>query len=122
MATANFTDAELGCRCECGGLPTWEFQQKLQQLRERYGRPMVLNSAYRCPAYNASVSKTGRNGPHTKGAVDVRVSDGDVYDLLKAAIELGWYGIGPDQKGDRGGRFLHLDRRPPDRRTVWTYD
>lgn len=121
MATANFTDAELACHCGCGGLPPWEFQLELQALRETYGRPMRLSSAYRCPEHNDRVSSTGKTGPHTKGAVDVLVSGRDALDLVQVALRLGWFGIGLKQVGPHAQRFVHLDRRPWEKGTVWSY-
>lgn len=85
MATANFTDSELACK-HCGRLPSIEFQQELQALRNIYGAPIRLNSAYRCPEHNNAVSHTGFNGPHTKGAVDISVSGHDSRYLVQAAV------------------------------------
>lgn len=121
MSTANFSDTELACRCGCGGLPPQEFQDELQRLRDEYGRPMRISSAWRCPDHNDRVSKTGRNGPHTRGAVDVLVFGTAVWDLDEIAKEFGWHGIGKSQKGPFESRFIHLDRRPFERRTEWSY-
>ena len=121
MATENFTNDELRCKCGCGLLPPGAFQIELQFLRNVYGRPMKLNSAARCPAYNARVSSTGRKGPHTVGAVDVAVYGQDAVDLIVLAIRHGWYGIGVSQEGPHESRFVHLDRRPFAQRAVWSY-
>jgi len=122
MATAHFTDAELGCKCGCGGLPPQDFQDLLEALRIFHDAPLRISSGYRCPDHNAKVSKTGRAGPHTKGAVDVLVSGERAYELLQDAISLGWTGIGLSQKGPHESRFLHLDRLVDSPRpTVWSY-
>ncbi len=122
MATEHFTDAELRCRCECGGLPPQAFQDALEELRVEYGKPMRLSSAWRCPAYNARVSKTGRTGPHTKGAVDVLIWGREAQALLKCALRLGWTGVGVAQNGPHEARFLHLDRLETEMRPwVWSY-
>lgn len=124
MGTRNFTDAELECRCGCGALPPRGFQIRLQALRERYGRPMPLSSAARCPDHNLAVSKTGRDGPHTKGAVDVLVAGKDAFDLVECALRLSWTGVGISQKGSWERRFIHLDALQPleaPRPRVWSY-
>jgi len=121
MATEHFSDAELGCHCGCGGLPTQAFQNSLERLRMVYGKPMPVSSVYRCPDYNHEVSTTGLTGPHTIGAADVVVRGQYAWDLIDAAQLHDWYGIGVSQKGEWGSRFIHIDRRPFDRRWIWSY-
>lgn len=120
-----FTMKEFECRCGCGRVPMDEgFLSKLDDLRARYGKPIIISSGYRCPDYNARVSTTGMDGPHTTGrAVDVAVSRGDAYLLLDHAFALGFTGLGIQQKG--AARFIHLDNLPEatgrPRPTVWSY-
>lgn len=122
MSTKNFPDTELACKCGCGGLPPVPFQLELQRLRNNYGRPMVLSSGCRCPDHNVRKSKTGRNGPHTQGAVDVLVWGEAAHDLIANALAAGWTGIGVSQKGAREARFIHLDQlEGPTRPWVWSY-
>lgn len=119
-----FTKEELECKCGCGGLPENSFIEKLEALRVLFG-PMNVTSGYRCPDYNAKVSSTGKNGPHTTGrAVDIQVSHAKAYELVRLAIQNDDFrGIGLQQKGQ--GRFVHLDDLPnkegQPRPTVWTY-
>src|SRR5690606_7476037 len=91
---------EFECGCGCGRAemnPT--FLAALDRLRERYGKPLVVTSGYRCPSYNSKVSSTGPTGPHTTGkAADLRVDRGDAYRLLKLALDAGFTGIGVQQK------------------------
>ncbi len=47
----------------------------LQPLRNSLGKPVVINSGYRCPALNKAVGGA-RNSQHCKGeAADIRASD-----------------------------------------------
>jgi len=94
---------------------------RLNALREQYGKPIIINSGYRCEEYN---SLKGYTQTHATGqAVDVNVNRKDAYRLLKLALNLGFTGVGVKQKGN--GRFLHLDdlgeaeNRP--RPTIWSY-
>lgn len=117
-----FTDKELQCKCGCGqNYMNTSFMYALDVLRERYGKPIVLSSAYRCPEYNDKVSSTGRTGPHTTGkAVDIVCRGTDAYEIMHLAFEIGFSGIGVSQKGD--SRFLHLDMLDHDLRPwVWSY-
>lgn len=109
MATEHFTDEELRCHCGCGGLPPQGFQNQLEEFRQVWGQPMRISSGYRCPDHNARVSSTGRNGPHTLGAVDVLVWGEEAFELVAEAIAWGWMGIGVSQKGPYASRFIHLD-------------
>ena len=99
------------------------FLVRLEQLRRAFGKPMRLSSAYRCPNYNARISKTGRDGPHTTGrAVDVLISGEDAYRLVQLALEHGFTGIGIAQRGPHERRFIHLDDlEGPTRPWVWSY-
>jgi peptidase M15-like protein len=121
--TPHFTVAEMACRCGCGRLPSLPFVQRLEELRVAFNRPMPVTSGARCPAYNATVSLTGEDGPHTKDAVDVAVSRRDAYDLMVLAPQFGFTGIGFKQHG--GKRYVHLDALPSapgqPRPTLWSY-
>lgn len=101
------------------------FLEKLEQLRVSYGKPMIITSYYRSPAYNAEMSATkSLSGPHTTGrAVDVRIDRGDAFELTKLAMNQGFTGVGWSQKGRV--RFVHLDDLDDapgqPRPTVWSY-
>jgi len=118
----NFTEAEFRCKGNGECRMDEDFLDRLQYLRNRFGRPMPVTSGYRSPEYNAKVSTTGTAGPHTTGkAADIRVSGKDAYDLIKLAIEAGFRGIGISQKGAHASRFIHLDMVDAGRPTVWSY-
>lgn len=106
--TPHFSREELACRCNCGMLPEQDFMNKVEALRVKYGAPLKVTSAARCPQHNAKVSSTGLSGPHTTGrAIDLGVRGQDALRVLRIALEGGFSGIGIAQKGD--GRFIHLD-------------
>ena len=123
----HFSETELTCHCGCNRqemVPV--FMEKLETLRVAYGKPLPINSGFRCPMHNAQASQTGLSGPHTTGkAVDILVSGEDTYHLLGLAIKLGFTGIGLSQRGAHNSRFLHLDMIEPGpgrpRPFVWTY-
>lgn len=101
-----------------------QFLIEIDELRHRYGKPLVITSGYRCPDHNAAVSSTGRTGPHTTGrAADIGVDRKNALAVLRIAMEMGFTGIGVQQKG--GARFIHLDNLPDaagqPRPTIWSY-
>lgn len=118
--TPHFSDAELTCKCGCGMLPQQTAVDRLELLRGSCGFPFPVTSGARCPTYNASVSSTGEDGPHTTGrAFDIAVSHEQAYILVKRALEVGYTGIGVSQKGN--SRFIHLDDLALGRPRIWSY-
>jgi zinc D-Ala-D-Ala carboxypeptidase len=118
--TKNFSANELGCKCGCGMLPKQSSVDRLQRVRDRYGRPMPVSSGARCAAHNQRVSSSGPHGPHTTGrAFDIAVRGADAHRLLRIALEEGFVGIGINQKGN--SRFIHLDDLEEGRPALWSY-
>ena len=114
----NFTQAELACK-HCGkeGIKP-EFMDRLQALRTAYNAPMPISSAYRCPDHPIEKAKGSVSGTHAQGiAADIAVQGKDAHRLMALAFQMGFKGIGVQQKGS--GRFIHLDLR--DSETVWSY-
>ena len=58
----------------------------LQPLRDVWGKPLNINSGYRCPELNKLVSRAS-NSQHTKGEAADVASD-NPYELAKMAKEL----------------------------------
>ena len=117
----NFTPKEMRCQhCGADGIKP-ELMNALQKLREVYGKPMRVTSGYRCPQHPIEAKKASP-GAHASGlAVDIGVEGAEAYQVMKLAFELGFTGIGVNQKGT--GRFIHLDvaGAPFPRPTVWSY-
>lgn len=106
----HFTPDELRCKGTGELVVVEQFLDRLERVRVQLGKPMVITSGYRAPAYNAQVSTTGTEGPHTTGrAVDVAIAGVDAFAVVRLAVAMGFTGIGVSQRGDRGGRFIHLD-------------
>lgn len=123
----NFSLVELRCKCgKCSSDGTEmapAFMQRLQQLREQYGKPMSLSSAFRCRRHPEEARKA-EPGEHAMGlAVDVRVRGPEALQLLQLALNLGFTRIGISQKG--AARFIHLGLAPVGGRlpspALWSY-
>ena len=119
----NFSESEFVCRHTGKSGMHAGFMDRLQRLRTAYGKPMKITSGYRDASHPIEAAKS-KPGTHNTGrAADIAVDRGDAYQLLKLALELGFTGIGVQQKGH--GRFLHLDDLPANsghlRPTIWSY-
>ena len=77
----------------------------LEVIRKKFGRPILLTSAYRSPAHNKAIGGAKRS-PHMSGfAVDTVVIGVPPYKVAAFAETMHWGGIGryPMQG------FTHLD-------------
>ncbi len=108
-----FTLEELKCKCgQCGStgnemIP--EFMVMIVAIRKEADFPFVITSAYRCPEYNAKVSDTGPNGPHTTGmAMDIKCDGEQAWHILNLAYHFSMPGVGVRQK-EGEARYVHLD-------------
>lgn len=105
---ANFSPREIACKGTGSVLINEDALDKLQELREALGRPLVLTSAYRSPSHNKAVG--GAKGSyHLQGrAFDVRMENHDPEHFERAARRVGFTGFGyyPRQG------FMHIDTGP----------
>lgn len=100
-----FKSDEFKCKCGC---EEFDFSQnladKLNTVREILGKPIVINSGFRCKKHNLD-SGGSATSSHCKGlAVDIKAVD-SVYrhQLLKVLFFVGFNRIGIDKK------FIHVD-------------
>lgn len=118
-----FTVEELTCHCGCGQMKMdGEFMLKMVALRDLLGFGLPVSSGYRCPVHNVRVSSTGDDGPHPTGkATDIVISRARATQVVRAALEMNFRGIGIKQHGPDGGRIIHLDTLPRPDQILWTY-
>ena len=118
-----FNRNELECRCGCRSLENGEaiinldLITKLDELRERCGFPLPVNSGLRCIQHNID------SGGHETSAhcdidgegcmaVDLGVNRARGRIVLQQALEMDcWTGIGISQHSKKS-RFIHLDLKP----------
>jgi len=106
----NFARHEFHCkgRSCCGGVGPMDllFLEALQQMRDRTGTPIIVNSGFRCAVHNRAVGGS-TNSQHCKGlAADIRSNSLSPEELARLALEI------PLLKGvGLYSTFVHVDRR-----------
>lgn len=118
----NFSENEFRCRHSGVLQMSPEFMARLQRLRLGFGAPMRVTSGYRHPTHPIEAAKAVPGAHSTGRAADIGVQGADALRLIALAADLGFTGIGVQQKG--GGRFIHLDDLEGPawpRPTVWSY-
>jgi len=85
--------------------------ERLEEMRQELGFPLVVNSGYRCEKHNKAVGGSPRSW-HMIFATDIRPEMGEdehaLKEIYKVALTQNWGGIGLYE--DDG--FIHLDLRP----------
>ena len=104
----NFSPAEIACRGTGKLLINEPALDKLQALRDRLGKPLIVRSAYRSPEHNRAVGGATRSKHMDGAAFDIAMSNHDPVAFEAAARAVGflWFGFYP-----RSG-FMHVDLGP----------
>lgn len=83
----------------------------LQKIRDHFGKPVNISSAYRCEVHNSRTPNASKTSKHMYGmAADITVSGVAPAEVAKYAESLGILGIGLYPPAD--GNFVHVDTRP----------
>ena len=104
----NFSPAEIACR-GTGQIKLYpEALDRLQALRDRLGKPLIVHSAYRSPQHNRNVGGAPRSKHMDGTAFDIAMANHDPVVFEAAAREVGFLGFG---FYPRSG-FMHIDLGP----------
>jgi uncharacterized protein YcbK (DUF882 family) len=117
MLTRHFSKSELACKC-CKKLEiNEEFIEKLEHLRFSTGRPIIINSGYRCQEHNKMVGGR-KTSQHILGrAADINtagLTSEQLYLFIATALQIGFTGVGI------GRNYIHIDNREKGRK-LWVY-
>ena len=109
MLREHFSKEEMACK-HCGALPPYGMSNMLmdglEELRRRIGKPVIINSGYRCPYWNKHEGGV-YNSQHVLGtAADIYVEGMGVYELAKICKEI-FDGVGEYYQDE----FVHVDMR-----------
>jgi zinc D-Ala-D-Ala carboxypeptidase len=101
----SFSPREIACKGTGSIAINEPALDKLQALRDKLGKPLLLTSAYRSPEHNAKVGGA-KNSQHMLGiAFDVRMENQDPQQFEAAARAVGFTGFGYYPKQG----FMHID-------------
>ena len=108
--SVNLHHREISCNCTDERCHFTLVDEKLiesfQKLRNHWGKPIKITSAYRCQSHNKRVGGSPKSF-HSKGqAVDLFVTDQD-FDKFKSICELYFKFVLPY----RDKKFIHCDTR-----------
>ncbi|GHC33419.1 hypothetical protein GCM10007291_38090 [Gemmobacter nanjingensis] len=104
----SFSPAEIACRGTGAIRINTEAMDKLQALRDRLRKPMIVRSAYRSPEHNRAVGGAPAS-KHMQGtAFDIAMANHDPVAFEAAARGVGFLGFG---YYPRSG-FMHIDLGP----------
>ena len=114
--TKNFDKSEYTCKCGCGYFaPSHRLIRAMQQLRDKVGVPITLNSGCRCPGHNKR--EGGRdNSKHMVGkAADIVIRGYAPAEMFIVAEEVldffnGCVGLYHDEG------FIHVEVRDSKKR------
>jgi uncharacterized protein YcbK (DUF882 family) len=107
LIAANFKVKEFACKDNSDTiLIDSDFVKDfLQKIRDHFGRPVTINSAYRTVAYNKKIGGA-TNSYHTKGmAFDIKIYGVTPAEIAQYASLLGVHGI------IQYDNFVHVDAR-----------
>ena len=104
----NFSAAEIACRGTGAIKINTEAMDKLQALRDRLGKPLIIRSAYRSPEHNRAVGGAPAS-KHMQGtAFDIAMANHDPAAFAEAARAVGFLGFGTYPRSG----FMHIDLGP----------
>ena len=111
--STNFKSTEFDCHgsgCCSETLIDEQLVEYLQDIRDHFGKPVTVSSAYRCATHNKNVG--GATGSrHMKGqAADIYIDGVKPAEIAKYAESIGILGIGLYET-DKDGHFVHIDTR-----------
>ena len=91
--------------------------EMLDEVRDKFDKPIHINSGFRTPAHNESVNGKS-DSSHLKGlAVDIACDNSqDRYDLINCLLDVGFSRLGVAKT------FIHADiDQDKTKGVIWTY-
>jgi len=109
----NFKVPEFMCKggsCCTSGKIDGDLVTILQKIRDHFGKPVHICSAYRCKTWNKKVGGVSGSYHLSGRAADIKVEDTAPAEVAKYAESIGVLGIGLYETS-ADGHFVHVDTR-----------
>lgn len=103
-------------------MPPEELIKTLENIREHFNAPVIINSGYRCPEHNAKVGGAKASRHIVGDAVDIRVKGVktiEVYNYVIKTFNEKPFGIAKKIIQDPYRGFVHIDTRG--KKARWDY-
>lgn len=116
--STNFKVNEFSCKggaCCSQTLIDTKLVDFLQKIRNHFGKPVTINSGYRCKSHNKAVGGSSFSYHIYGRAADIAVKDVAPAEVAKYAESIGVLGIGLYEGAD--GNFVHIDTR--EKKAFW---
>ena len=118
FVSSNFRSSEFDCKCENRECVFTFLDEDLisllQALRDKLGKPLIINSGYRCTAHQLTLKSTKGVSMHEQGrAADIVQPDLSGEELMRHAREVGFKSVGIAKL------WCHVDTRQETRE--WRY-
>jgi hypothetical protein len=104
----SFSPTEIACRGTGAIKIDTEAMDKLQSLRNRLGKPLIVRSAYRSPGHNGAVGGAPASKHMLGIAFDIAMSNHDPVAFEAVARAVGFLGFGTYPRSG----FMHIDLGP----------
>lgn len=105
----NFSPEEMACRGSGKLIVDERAMDMLQTLRNKLGKPLIVQSAYRTPAHNKKVGGAKKSQHLLCKAFDISMLNHNPVAFEEAARSVGFKGIGHYPMTDQN--FMHVDAR-----------
>jgi hypothetical protein len=104
----SFSPAEIACRGTGAIKINTDAMDKLQTLRNRLGKPLIVRSGYRSPSHNKAVGGAKASKHMDGAAFDIAMSNHNPAAFGAAARAVGFLGFGTYPRSG----FMHIDLGP----------
>jgi hypothetical protein len=104
----SFSPAEIACRGTGAIKINTDAMDKLQTLRNRLGKPLIVRSGYRSPSHNRAVGGAPASKHMLGTAFDIAMSNHNPAAFAEAARAVGFLGFGTYPRSG----FMHIDLGP----------
>lgn len=109
----HFSPFEIACACCNTVRLDTEAMAALERSRKVLGRPLIINSGYRCPVHNGRVGGASKSQHLWGRAFDINtrsMSDLERWEVIQVTAQEGFAGLGLYRD------FIHVDTG---RRRIW---